>query len=282
GGRGADRRLRPPPHGDRRDAARRARRLSRAAPGGGLPAAPLLPHPRLRRRLRSCARRRGPDPRDGRLRGARGADPRRDRRADRGARARRRRPRDLPSRTPGGPLRGGRRAPSRRRLPDPRGGRPGPGGPGGGGAAAGSLRLMRAPVRIAAISALAATALSAPFWGPAALRRVGWFEVRRVEVSGTRLLAPHLVLAASGIRSGQSVWDDPQAWEEALRAHPAIADARVVRRLPQTLRVRVEEKRPVAFVEAGSLRPATASGEILPVDPARTPVDLPIVRGTWS
>lgn len=141
---------------------------------------------------------------------------------------------------------------------------------------------MRAPVRIAAISALAAAALSAPFWGPAALRRVGWFEVRRVEVSGTRLLAPHLVLAASGIRSGQSVWDDPQAWEEALRAHPAIADARVVRRLPQTLRVRVEEKRPVAFVEAGSLRPATASGEILPVDPARTPMDLPIVRGTWS
>ncbi len=132
------------------------------------------------------------------------------------------------------------------------------------------------------IAALAAVGLSAPLWGAAALRHLRLFEVRRVEVSGTRLLAPHAVLAASGVRSGQNVWDDPAAWEASLRAHPAIAGAWVTRRLPRTLRVRVEEKRPVAFVEDGSLRPATASGELLPLDPARVAVDLPIVRGSWA
>lgn len=141
---------------------------------------------------------------------------------------------------------------------------------------------MRPRPRHLAIAALAAAALSAPLWGPAGLRRVGAFQVKRVEVSGTRLLAPHAVLAASGIRAGQNVWDDAAGWEEALRAHPAVAEARVTRRLPGTLRVRVEEKRPVALVEAGALRPATAAGEVLPIDPSRSAVDLPILRGSWA
>jgi len=133
-----------------------------------------------------------------------------------------------------------------------------------------------------AAGALALAAVLSPWWGPPLLRFLPWFEVRRVEVSGTRFLAPHTVLAVSGIRRGQSVWDDPGRWERALRAHPAIASARVTRRLPGTLRVRVEEKRPVAYVEAGALQPATAAGEVLPLDPAQVPVDLPIVRGGWT
>lgn len=124
--------------------------------------------------------------------------------------------------------------------------------------------------------------VSSPLWGPPLLSRVGWFEVRRVEISGTRLLAPHQVLAASRVRAGNNVWDDPAAWERALRAHPAIAGATISRKLPHTLRIRVEEKRPVAFVEAAALAPVTARGEILPLDPTRTPVDLPVIRGNWE
>jgi cell division protein FtsQ len=129
---------------------------------------------------------------------------------------------------------------------------------------------------------LVALGASSPLWVAPLLRPAPWFRVQRVEVSGTRLLAPHTVLAASGIRGEQSVWDDPAGWERALRAHPTIAGAEVSRRLPGTLRVRVEEKRPVAYVEHGALRPATAAGELLPLDPTRTPVDLPIVRGAWA
>jgi cell division protein FtsQ len=131
-------------------------------------------------------------------------------------------------------------------------------------------------LRLAALGLVAAAAASSPLWGPPALRRVALFDADRVEVVGTRLLAPHEVVAASGIRIGASVWTDPAAWEAALRRHPVIAAAAVERRMPATLRIRITEKRPAAFVAAGTLRPATALGELLPVDPARVPVDLPI------
>jgi cell division protein FtsQ len=129
--------------------------------------------------------------------------------------------------------------------------------------------------RLIAFALVAAAAGSSPFWGPPALRHVPWFAADRVEVAGARLLAPHEVVQASGVRIGMNVWADPAAWEAALRRHPVIASAEVERKLPSTLRIRIVEKRPVAFL-SGTLRPATAAGEILPVDPARVPVDLPI------
>jgi cell division protein FtsQ len=135
---------------------------------------------------------------------------------------------------------------------------------------------MKRRARLALLGLAAAAAGSSPFWGPPALRRVPLFDADRIEVAGSSLLAPHEVVAASGVRIGASVWTDPAAWEAALRRHPVIAEATVVRRLPATLRIRITEKRPAAFVAAGTLRPATATGEILPVDPARVPVDLPI------
>lgn len=110
------------------------------------------------------------------------------------------------------------------------------------------------------------------------MQRAGWFPVQRVEVVGARFLAPHDVLAASGIARGESVWTDPAGWEAALDGHPVVEEARVARRLPATLRIHVREKRPVALVEAGVLRPATSAGELLELDPARAPVDLPLLR----
>ncbi|HEU4882892.1 MAG TPA: FtsQ-type POTRA domain-containing protein, partial [Longimicrobium sp.] len=135
---------------------------------------------------------------------------------------------------------------------------------------------MKRRARLALLGLVAAAAGSSPFWAPPALRRVPLFDADRVEVAGSRLLAPHEIVAASGVRIGASVWTDPAAWEAALRRHPVIADAKVERRFPSTLRIRVTEKCPAAFVAAGTLRPATAEGEILPVDPARVPVDLPL------
>jgi len=133
-----------------------------------------------------------------------------------------------------------------------------------------------------ALAAGAALLASTPVWGPSILRRVSWFEVQKVEISGTRLLAPHQVLAAAGVRPQQNVWDDPGRLESALRAHPAIASASVSRRLPHTLRIRVEEKRAVAYVEMGTLAPITARGEVLPIDPTRSRIDLPVIRAAWT
>jgi hypothetical protein len=128
---------------------------------------------------------------------------------------------------------------------------------------------------------LAATAGSSPYWAPSLLSRLEWFEVRHVEVAGNRYLAPHEVLLASGVARGQSVWEETAAREAALRAHPGIDEARVSRRLPATLRIRIREKRPVAYVLERSLVPATAAGEVLPLDPRDAALDLPIVHGPW-
>jgi cell division protein FtsQ len=129
---------------------------------------------------------------------------------------------------------------------------------------------------LAGAAALASGVASAPWWAPGVLREVPWFATTRVEVVGARLVAPHEVVAASGIRIGVNVWTDPERWEAALRAHPVVETARVERRLPGTLRIRVREKRVVALVAAGVLRPATGDGELLPVDPALVPLDLPL------
>lgn len=133
-------------------------------------------------------------------------------------------------------------------------------------------------VRFFLFAAFLLVLLAAPVWGPQVLRHLSWFDVERVEISGTRLLAPHEVLVASGVRRGQSVWDDARVWEAALRGHPVISDAQVSRKLLGTLRIRVEEERPVALVDMGALRPVTATGAVLPIDPARAPVDLPLIR----
>lgn len=122
------------------------------------------------------------------------------------------------------------------------------------------------------------TAASAPFWAPVALRELAVFQIQRVEVSGMHLVAPHEILTASGVRLGQSVWDDETVWVRALREHRGVADVTIERSLPSTLRIRVQERQPVALIQVGTLRAATATGELLPVDPSRASLDLPIVR----
>jgi cell division protein FtsQ len=136
-------------------------------------------------------------------------------------------------------------------------------------------------VAVAGIGLVAAAVLSSPAWAPALLRDVEWFSVRRVEISGTRLLAPREVLAAADLPEGHNLWNPLAAVERSVLRHPSIDSVAVSRKPPHTLRIRVHEKRPVAFVEIGALAAVTARGEILPVDPTRVGLDLPLVRGAW-
>lgn len=125
---------------------------------------------------------------------------------------------------------------------------------------------------------IAAGALCVAATSAFALRQAPLFRVARVEISGSRLLAPHEVLTASGVDAETNVWGDPTVWESALAEHPVIGAATVERRFPRTLRIRIREERPIVLVQAGALRMATAAGELLPLDPAQTLVDLPLLR----
>lgn len=120
--------------------------------------------------------------------------------------------------------------------------------------------------------------VAVPWWGKAALQRLDFFHVRAVEVQGTRYLDPSVVVQRLEVDTLHSVWGELAPLAQRLRSHPLILDVEVDRRLPGTLVVRVKERTPVAFVASGDgLQLRDAEGNLLPIDPSRTPVDLPVV-----
>jgi cell division protein FtsQ len=120
--------------------------------------------------------------------------------------------------------------------------------------------------------------LTRPWWGRAGLRHLDFFHVRAVEVVGTRYLDPAVVAQRLAVDTLHSVWDEIAPLEQRVAGHPQVASVAIERRLPGTLLVRIEERAPVAFTtgERG-LRVLDADGRELPIDPSRTPVDLPVL-----
>jgi cell division protein FtsQ len=121
--------------------------------------------------------------------------------------------------------------------------------------------------------------LAMPLWGPRALSRLAFFRVRKVEIVGARYSDPAELLARLHVDTSHSVWEPLPPLADRVGGHPEIAHAEVTRKLPGTLVVQVEERRPVALVPAGSaLRAVDERGVLLPIDPSRTPVDAPVVN----
>lgn len=126
----------------------------------------------------------------------------------------------------------------------------------------------------------AALALIAWVAGPRVGARLSVFRLRQIELVGVRRLAPEAVITALRLPAQASVFTDTRLLADRVRGLSGVADARVARLLPGTLRVRVTEVEPTAFVAAagpnGRLVPVDARGHPLPFDPGRAPLDLPI------
>jgi len=110
------------------------------------------------------------------------------------------------------------------------------------------------------------------------LSRVEAFAVREVQVEGTRYLNAAEVRSAAAIPADANLWDDLTDAETRLRAHPAIAGVRIVRRVPGRLVVQVTEREPVALLPNPTLVPLDGEGLFLPIDPAMHRLDLPLVH----
>jgi cell division protein FtsQ len=111
------------------------------------------------------------------------------------------------------------------------------------------------------------------------LRQLDFFRVRQVELLGVRYLSPDAVIAALELDSSVNLFEDLAAAEEQARALFAVADVKMERRLPGTLRVIVTERVPVAFAQGPSgLVALDADAKPLPYDPALSGLDLPIVE----
>jgi len=136
------------------------------------------------------------------------------------------------------------------------------------------LRIVRAALFVVFATAL----VGSPWWGPMALSRLDYFHVRRLEFEGIRYAKTGELVGAIRVDTSQSVWQSLPPLAARVAAHPMVAGAVVERRLPGTLIVRVVEREPVALAPvAGILRPTDVTGRELPIDPARVPLDLPLL-----
>lgn len=112
---------------------------------------------------------------------------------------------------------------------------------------------------------------------PHLMRRLAYFRVRQVEVSGLRFLDERDVVRRLAIAADASVADALDPIRRRAVAIPGVAAASVDRRLPGTLHVLVLEELPVALVaHEDRLVLMDRRGRILPFDPLRAPTSLPV------
>jgi cell division septal protein FtsQ len=133
------------------------------------------------------------------------------------------------------------------------------------------------------VQVLAAVLLvSAALWaGWRQVLRSERLKVRTVEVHGNRFLSEGEVRELLGPADGANILTlDIDDLKRRLRASPWLEDASVRRTLPDTLRVEVREREPLALAEVGRLYLMDAGGDLIDLYAARTSgFDLPIVRG---
>ena len=136
---------------------------------------------------------------------------------------------------------------------------------------------MRKLLRVTLWALLAGGVALAADWLPDALAELEFFRARDYRVSGTRLLQEQQVLATAAISPLASVFDDLTSIELRLERHPLIRHARVTAELPGTLVITIEERTPVGFVAGPVLEPVDRDGHVLPLDPVKHRLDLPIL-----
>jgi cell division protein FtsQ len=132
--------------------------------------------------------------------------------------------------------------------------------------------------RWVAAAAVATAVLASPWWGPRALRHLSFFRVRHVEIVGATYVPAGDIVGHLGVDTTSSIWDDLDPLANRVRRLPEIREVELSRKLPGTLVVRIHEKQPVALVAApGGFRAYDATGALLPIDPSRSQVDLPLL-----
>ena len=139
-------------------------------------------------------------------------------------------------------------------------------------------RLHKPGWKILGVLFLVAIIMAAGYGVRAAGREMAFFRIRKVEIRGTRYLSSSEIISRLKVDTLASLWDDLDPYRERVKNHPQVSDVKVSRRLPGTLVVSIRENPPVALIQTSTgLLPYDSLGKQLPIDPARTSLDLPIV-----
>jgi len=139
-------------------------------------------------------------------------------------------------------------------------------------------RLRKPGWKILGALFLVALLMTAAWGTRSAARRMAFFRVRSVEIRGARYLRPSDIMSRMKVDTLASLWDDLEPYSQRIRGHPQISGVSITRRMPGTLVVTIKENLPVALIQTPTgLLPYDSLGKQLPIDPARTNLDLPIV-----
>jgi cell division protein FtsQ len=124
-------------------------------------------------------------------------------------------------------------------------------------------------------------AISAAWMGYARVMASERLKVGRVDVRGSRFLSEGEVRELLGPAVGENILTlDIEDLKARLRSSPWVADATVGRTLPDTLRVEIRERVPLALAEVDRLYLMDGDGALIEMYGPRTAgFDLPIVRG---
>jgi cell division protein FtsQ len=114
---------------------------------------------------------------------------------------------------------------------------------------------------------------------PTLARDLDFFRVRRIEFHGITHLSPERLMPAIQLPEDASIFGSLEGIEERLAAIPGVRRATVHRRIPGTLRIDIDEARPVGLapLREGGMTLVDDRGKPLPYDPAVSAPDLPIM-----
>jgi cell division protein FtsQ len=106
------------------------------------------------------------------------------------------------------------------------------------------------------------------------------FEIETIDVRGVAALSSDAVIQRAAVPDGETLLRlDKDAVTDRLLADPWIADARVSRRIPSTLRISVEERVPVAVVDTGvTFWFVDGNGRVLSESLPDSATVLPVIR----
>jgi len=111
------------------------------------------------------------------------------------------------------------------------------------------------------------------------LKKLAFFSVRRIELTGARYLSAAQVASALNLPPRASIFDATDPLARRVAALPGVLEAKISRRLPGALRVSVREAEPVALADRGGrLVLLDAAGGVLPFDPTTPAADLPLAE----